>query len=60
MFSLYVKEGKKKTKLYLNIPYLTLSLFYKWRKSYRDPNMYEWFVNLFWEWVLKINPHIQT
>ena len=29
--------GKKVTKVYLNIPYLTLILCYKLRKSYRDP-----------------------
>ena len=37
MFSRYVKEGKKVTKVYLNIPFLTLSLCYKLRKSYCDP-----------------------
>ena len=33
MFSRYVKEGQKVTKVYLNIPYLTLSLRYKLKKS---------------------------
>ena len=46
-FSRYVKEGKKVTKVYLNIPYLTLSLRYKLKKSYRDPkgciaNLRQW------------------
>ena len=31
-------QGRKKvTKLYLNIPYLIVSICYKLRKSYRDP-----------------------
>ena len=33
----YKQEKKRVTELYLNIPYLTLSLCYKLRKSYRDP-----------------------
>ena len=32
-----MSRRQKVTKVYLNIPYLTLSLCYKLKKSYRDP-----------------------
>ena len=33
-----VKEGRNVTEQYSNVPYLTLILRYKLRKSYSDPN----------------------